>query len=98
MSANGAVTELLVVPLLSSECSDRWSETLPPSSCVSSIIVSTAGDVHAKVGDDVGSSTAVTMGAVVVVLGGNSGGAGRTSSEAVIMALAVELLRVTTVE
>ena len=52
MSTDGAVTELLVLPLLSSECSDRWSETLLPFSCVSDVIVLTAGNVRAKVDDD----------------------------------------------
>ena len=52
MRTDGAVTELFVVPLLSSECSDL-SETSSPSSCVSDVIVLAAGNARAKVGDDV---------------------------------------------
>ena len=99
MSTDGAVTELSVaVLLLSSEYSDRWSETLSPSSCVSGVELLTAGNVRAKVGDDVRTSAAVITGTVVVVLVGNTGGTGVKLSDAGIVAFAVELLRVARVE
>ena len=99
MSTDGAVTELsVVVLLLSSEYSDRWSETLSPSSCVSGVEVLTADNVHAKISDDVRTSAAMITGAVVVARVGNTGGTGAALLEAGIMAFAVELLRVARVE
>ena len=95
MRTDGAETELSVVLLLrSSEYSDRRSETLSlPSSCVSGV-EDTADNVHVKMGEEGRTSAAVISGAIVVVRVGNTGGTGATSSEAGIVAFAVELLQV----
>ena len=102
MRTDGTETELSeVVLLLSSEYSDRWSETLlSPCSCVLGIEDS-ADNVRMNIGVDGRSSAAVILGASVVgasVVGasfmvrvGNTGGTGTTSSEAGNVAFAVEL-------
>ena len=100
MRTDGTETELsLVVLLLSSECSDRRSETLSsPCSCVSGVEVLTADNVRVKIGDDVRILAAMISGAIVVVRVGNTGGTGTTSSEAGNVAFAVELFFVARVE
>jgi hypothetical protein len=98
VSTDRAVTELSVVALLlSSEYSDRWSDALPPSSCVSGV-EDTVDNVRSKIGDDVRTLAAVILGVIVVVTVGNTGGTGATLSEAGNVAFAVELLRVARVE
>ena len=94
---DGTETELSeVVLLLSSEYSDRWSETLSlPCSCVSGIEDS-ADNVRTKTGVDGRSLAAVILrasivSASVVVRVGYTGGTRTTSSEAGNVALSVEL-------
>ena len=98
---DGTETELsVVVLLLSSEYSDRRSETLSsPCSCVS--CVKDSDNVRTNAGVDGRSSAAVILGASgvgasivgasVVVQVGNTGGTGTTSSEAGNVAFAFEL-------
>ena len=95
MRTDGAETELsVVVLLLSSEYSNRRSETLSSlSSCVSGV-EDTADNVRVKMGEEGISSAAVILGAAVVVRVGNTGGTRATSSEADNVAFSVELLRV----
>ena len=97
MRTDGTETELLEVVLpLSSEYSDRWSETLSwPCSCVS-CVEDSADNVCMNIGVDGRSLAAVILGAsvvgaFVVVRVGNTGGTGTTSSEAGNVAFAVEL-------
>ena len=90
MRTDGTETELSeVVLLLSSEYSERWSETLSPSSCVSGVEVLIADNVRAKIGDDVRTLAAVILDAIIVVPVGNTGGTGATSLEAGNVAFAV---------
>ena len=99
MRTDGAETELsVVVLLLSSEYSDRRSETLSsPCSCVL-CIEDSADNVRMNIGVDGRSSAAVILGASVVVRVGNTGGTGTTSWEAGNVAFAVELFVVARVE
>ena len=88
----------MVVLLLSSEYSDRRSETLSSlCSCVSGV-EDTADNVCVKIGLDGKSSAAMILGAFVVVRVGKTGGTGAASLEAGNVAFAVELLRVARVE
>ena len=96
---DGAETELSVIVLvLSSEYSDRRSETFSSScSCISGV-EDTADNVHVKIGEEGRSLAAVISGAIVVVRVGNTGGTRATSLETGNVVFSVELLRVARVE
>ena len=88
----------MVALLLSSEYSDRRSETLSSSCSYVSGVKDTADNVRVKIGLEGRSSAAVILGATVVVRVGNTGGTGATSLETGNVAFLVELLRVARVE